>query len=61
VTLAAIGGLLYTIRVRTLKGPVRLGGKEVPPIVLYAGCVLLAIPLLHLADAGAVIYWVIGE
>jgi len=61
VTLAAIGGLIYFIRKRTLQGPIKLGDKEIPPIVLYIGAVLLAIPLLHLADAGNVIYWVIGS
>ncbi|CAD5206149.1 unnamed protein product [Bursaphelenchus okinawaensis] len=61
LALIAMGGLIYTIRQRTLKGPVILGGHEFPPSLLYTLAIIVCIPLFAMADVGNVMYWVIGS
>jgi len=61
LTLIALGGLIYTIRQRTLKGPVIVGNQELPPSLLYTLAIMVCIPLFALADVGQVMYWVIGS
>ncbi|CAD5208814.1 unnamed protein product [Bursaphelenchus xylophilus] len=61
LALIALGGLIYTIRQRTLKGPVVLGGHEIPPSLLYTLAIIVCIPLFAMADVGNVMYWVVGS
>ncbi|KAH7726768.1 prenylated Rab acceptor [Aphelenchoides avenae] len=61
LTLIALGGLFYTIRQRTAKGPVVFGGHEIPPSLMYTAAIMICIPFFALADVGAVMYWVIGS
>ncbi|KAI6182074.1 PRA1 family protein [Aphelenchoides bicaudatus] len=60
LSLLALGGLCYSIRQRTLRGPVVIGGQELPPLLLYTVALIITIPLFFLADASGVIGWVIG-
>lgn len=60
LALVALGGLIYTVRQRTLKGPVVLGGHELPPSLLYTLAVIVCIPLFAMADVGNVMYWVVA-
>lgn len=60
LTLIAMCGLFYTIRQRLQKGPIVLGGQELPPSLLYTLAIMLCIPLFALADVGQVMYWVLG-
>jgi hypothetical protein len=60
LTLVALAGLCYTIYQRTQKGPIFFGSYEVPPSLLYTIALMVCIPLFYLANAGSVMYWVIG-
>ncbi|CAK5084537.1 unnamed protein product [Meloidogyne enterolobii] len=60
LTLVALAGLCYTIYQRTQKGPIFFGSYEVPPSLLYTFALMVCIPLFYLANAGSVMYWVIG-
>lgn len=76
LTVIAFGGLVYSIRVRTQKGPVILGGQEVcphsvyaflivllqiPPSLLYTIALIICVPLFALADTSQVVYWIFGS
>ncbi|KAL3120561.1 hypothetical protein niasHT_007853 [Heterodera trifolii] len=60
LSLIVLGGLLYSVYQFTQKGPVIVGAYEVPPSLLYSVALMLSIPLFWLADAGSVMYWVLG-
>ncbi|KAI6222021.1 Prenylated Rab acceptor protein 1 isoform X2 [Aphelenchoides besseyi] len=55
LTVIALGGLFYSIRQRTSKGPV------VPASLLYTLALVICIPLFAIADVGQVVYWVFGS
>jgi hypothetical protein len=61
LALIALAGLFYTIRQRTLKGPVIIAGNELPPSLLYSLAIILVVPLFYLADTSGVIGWVAGN
>lgn len=56
----ALAGLFYTIRQKTLKGPVVIAGQEVPPAFMYSLAIIVVSPLLYLGDTSGVIGWVFG-
>jgi membrane protein CcdC involved in cytochrome C biogenesis len=61
LALIALAGLFYTIRQKTLKGPVVVAGNELPPSLLYSLALIVVIPLFYLADTSGVIGWVFGS
>jgi membrane protein CcdC involved in cytochrome C biogenesis len=61
LALIALAGLMYSIRQKTLKGPVIIGGSEVPPGLLYTFALIIVIPLFYLADASGIIGWILGS
>jgi hypothetical protein len=60
LALIALAGLCYSIRQRTLRGPVIIAGNELPPSLLYSLAIIVVIPLFYLADTSGVIGWVAG-
>lgn len=76
LTLLVLGGLLYSVYQFTKRGPMLVGAYEVvirlhpehfpallqiPPSLLYTLALMLSIPFFWLADAGSVMYWVLGK
>jgi membrane protein CcdC involved in cytochrome C biogenesis len=61
LALIALAGLMYSIRQKTLKGPVVIGGSEVPPVLLYTFALIAFIPLFYLAGASSIIGWILGS
>uniref|UniRef100_A0A914CRC1 PRA1 family protein n=1 Tax=Acrobeloides nanus TaxID=290746 RepID=A0A914CRC1_9BILA len=60
LALIALGGLIYSIRQLTNKGPILLGGHEIPPSLLYTSAIIISIPLFYLAGASDAMWWVLG-
>jgi membrane protein CcdC involved in cytochrome C biogenesis len=60
LALIALAGLFYTIRQKTLKGPVVIAGNELPPSLLYSLAIIVCVPLFYLSGATGIIGWIIG-
>ncbi|VDM24506.1 unnamed protein product [Toxocara canis] len=52
--------LIYMIRSRTIKGPIKVGEEEIPPWILYAAAIFITLPLFIFAHVGYIIYCAIG-
>jgi hypothetical protein len=59
LALIACIGLIYSIRQKIFKGPVIIGGSEIPPGLLYSFALVILIPLFYLADFFGTIGWAI--
>jgi len=60
LALIALAGLFYSIRQKTLRGPVIIAGNELPPSLLYTLAIIVVIPLFYLADTSGIIGWISG-
>lgn len=52
--------LLFMIRARTMKGPIKVGDEEIPSWILYAGAIFITLPLFIFAHVGYIVYCAIG-
>uniref|UniRef100_A0A915BSB0 PRA1 family protein n=1 Tax=Parascaris univalens TaxID=6257 RepID=A0A915BSB0_PARUN len=52
--------LIYMIRARTVKGPIKIGEEEIPSWILYAGAIFITLPLFIFAHVGYIIYCAVG-